>query len=346
MGRRPKKQYAAEGELLPPENKNAEAPKAAEPAEPGKAVSTQRASAAAAPPMDPFTALARELAFSKDANIEVVERLVALKERTQDREARFAFDQAHAAMQEDLPVIARNGAILNKQGKVQSRYSRWEDIHRIVVPILRKHGFSLRHSASSTPTTATVTSILSGHGHAETSSFTLGADMSGSKNSAQGIASSAGYAKRHNTILLANINTSDDDDAVGAAPDREQARLDNTDARIGKLADATEQNGGDEETENTEPKSDAAPARRRGKPAEQPQEPKKKEPPKAPDYAKEPKAFVEFVEKMAEYCQSPDDTKRLWDKFVAPVEEQLTDEHHDAILDLLEAKAKAKAPAK
>jgi hypothetical protein len=44
------------------------------------------------------------------------------------RNAQAEFDAAYRVMQPQIPWIARNGKILNKDGEVQSRYSKYEDI--------------------------------------------------------------------------------------------------------------------------------------------------------------------------------------------------------------------------
>ncbi len=76
------------------------------------------------------------LARDPKLTVEKLKELVALQEHIQEVDARAAFDRDFDAMLPEIPEIARNGAIKNKEGHVQSRYSKYEDIRRVVEPVL------------------------------------------------------------------------------------------------------------------------------------------------------------------------------------------------------------------
>lgn len=143
--------------------------------------------------------------------------LMSMQERIMDREAKGAYVRAFNALQAELPSIGRRGEIKNNSGQVQSRYSRWEDIHRVIRPLLEKHGFSLTfRNGADTTRALTVTAILQHvEGHQEDSGpMPLPADTSGNKNGVQGIGSTMSYGKRYSTIALLNIVTEDDADGA------------------------------------------------------------------------------------------------------------------------------------
>lgn len=160
------------------------------------------------------------LAANPAVDVDKLERLIALRERDQNRSAEEVFNVAYMAMSEELPVIDERGKILGKTGNVQSHYAKFEDIQRITNPILRRHGFALSYSTDwPTPTTAKITGILTHRaGHSRTSSFMSAADTSGSKNAVQGLGSAVSYGRRYTTIDLLNLVTVGvDDDGQASA---------------------------------------------------------------------------------------------------------------------------------
>lgn len=167
----------------------------------------------------PSTAEALVLLFerlAKDPAVDVdkLERLIAAQERILDRNAESAFNIAFTAMQTEIPAIDEKGQILNNQGKVQSTYSRFEDIQRVVKPILQRHGFALAFRTEwPSPAVPKVIGILTHRdGHKRESEFCAAADTSGNKNAVQGLGSSTSYGRRYTTIDLLNIETRGVDD--------------------------------------------------------------------------------------------------------------------------------------
>lgn len=156
----------------------------------------------------------RDAAANPAVDVAKMTELVALQERVMDRQARASFIAAETAMQGDLPAIGKRGEILNKTGAVQSRFSRWDDIHRTIKPILQRHGFSLSFRIGHDEQQTTVTAILSHvDGHQKDSGpMRLPRDDSGAKNAVQGVGSTVSYGKRYTTIALLNISTAEDDD--------------------------------------------------------------------------------------------------------------------------------------
>ncbi len=160
-----------------------------------------------------------DLASNPNFNADTLKTLVDMMERGKDRAAIEEFNRAFAQMQFDLPEIAETGEI-KVNGAVRSKYSKFEDIQRILKPILHAHGFSLSFRNSfPEPKTIEVTAILR-HvaGHSAENSFRCQDDSGGSMNDIQRRGSAQSYAMRYATIGLVNITTGDksmkDDDGA------------------------------------------------------------------------------------------------------------------------------------
>lgn len=161
------------------------------------------------------------LASDPQFNPATLQALIDMHERAETKAAKEAFNAAFSAMQADLPVIDKRGAITVK-GEQRSKYSRWQDIQRVILPILHRHGFSLSfRNTFPEAKTIEVTAILRhAQGHEAENSFRAKADDTGSKNDIQAIGSSQSYAQRYATIGLLNIQCDDktmrDDDGEGS----------------------------------------------------------------------------------------------------------------------------------
>lgn len=167
---------------------------------------------------------------SRDPSVDIdkMERLMAMLERVQAREAKVAFDVALAEMQPRLPKISERGRIIvreklangKRDGEIQQEtpFALWEDINEAIRPLLAEYGFSLLfRTGLSADGRVSVTAVLSRAGHSEETTMILPHDSSGSKNAVQAIGSSTSYGKRYTALALLNITTGgEDDDGLGA----------------------------------------------------------------------------------------------------------------------------------
>ena len=187
---------------------------------------TERADEAVEPALtakaDAIAELIARAAAGPGADLSQVAVLSALHDQALDRAAKSTFLHAFAALQQELPTIDKNGAILNSAGKVSYRYAGWEDINDALRPLLFKHGFTLSfRPGGETGGRLTVTGILRHvDGHQDEAVVSLPADASGSMNTVQGVGSSLSYGKRYAAIALLNITSrakeDRDDDGVAA----------------------------------------------------------------------------------------------------------------------------------
>jgi hypothetical protein len=154
------------------------------------------------------------VAMNPEVDVEKMEKLLDMQERILDRQAQQEFDIAMANMQPELPVVAKKGIIYNKDGTtVRSKYAKFEDINKEVKPILSQYGFSMTFNVNQSGNEISVVGNLAHKaGHRESTSITLGPDVSGNKNAVQAVASSVSYGKRYTMSALLNLIFEDEDD--------------------------------------------------------------------------------------------------------------------------------------
>jgi hypothetical protein len=168
--------------------------------------------------------MAQVIQAARDPTVDAgkMKALADLATSLQDREAERRFRMAkHQALQQ-MPSITRKGAITNKAGQVQSRYSKFEDIHRIVTPILAEHKLIISFNVGHEGQMVTVQPILA-YSDGELAyeekggEMVLAIDTTGSKNATQGAGSAASYGKRHSLKAMLNIveDAEDDDGQQG-----------------------------------------------------------------------------------------------------------------------------------
>lgn len=152
-------------------------------------------------------------------DIDKLERLMAMHERMQARDAQAEFNAAMAAMQSDIPSIAERGAIV-VNGQKRSDYATFEDINDVIKPIMQIHGFAITFKVENMAAGLSVTGILMHRaGHRESTAMLLPLDTSGSKNAVQAVGSSTSYGKRYVMSALLNLTTrGEDDDGHAAVP--------------------------------------------------------------------------------------------------------------------------------
>lgn len=175
-------------------------------------------------PANPASALFRDIVLAaRDPNVdgEKVAALANLAMTMQDREAERRFRMAKFNAIMEMPRINKKGAILNKAGAVQSRYSRFEDMDAVVRPILQRHRLIITFNVNHEGQMVTVQPILS-YSDGEMAyeerggEMVLPLDTTGSKNGTQGAGSSASYGKRHSMKAMLNIIEEGEDDDGGA----------------------------------------------------------------------------------------------------------------------------------
>lgn len=157
------------------------------------------------------------MALNADIDADKLEKLMNVQMRMMDKQADIDFNQDFIAMQEELPIIGQKGAISTKGGGVTSRYSKFEDIMEAINPILRKYGFSFRHTTKSLDggRIEIVTILTHKGGHKEITSFISPMDSSNAlKSPMQAAKSTVSFGKRTNIISALNLQEASEDSEI------------------------------------------------------------------------------------------------------------------------------------
>jgi len=165
---------------------------------------------------------------ARDPSVDVSKMQALLDMRTQIRreDARQEFWGAMARLQPKLPRITKDGAILNYDKTVKSRYARYEDIDAGLRPLLQEEGFSVFYRTDLRDKVLYVTAVVAHtHGHAEETTVPVPIDVSATnssgkaiRNAAQDMGSTISYGKRYALCAAFNVITvNEDDDAQGEA---------------------------------------------------------------------------------------------------------------------------------
>lgn len=160
-------------------------------------------------------------AVQSGANIETLERLIALQERWEAANARKAFDAAISAAKAQIPTISKNRGVgfeSRRTGTSTSyRFADFGEISRVVSPILAAHGLSYRFRTQQGDKQVRVTCIVSHEGgHSEETTLQAPEDHSGNKNPIQAIGSAVTFLQRYTLTAALGLATSEDDDGKAA----------------------------------------------------------------------------------------------------------------------------------
>lgn len=160
-------------------------------------------------------------AIEKNAPIEQLERLLALRERYEAAEARKAYHVAMAGFKAEPPKIRKDKKVKFSGGSgAQVGYSHASlgNVTETINTGLSKHGLSAAwFPAQNGGSISVTTRITHKLGHFEECTLTAQADTSGAKNSIQAIGSTISYLERYGLLALAGLATYDMDDDGAAA---------------------------------------------------------------------------------------------------------------------------------
>ncbi len=147
------------------------------------------------------------MAVERGSSVEVMSKLMDLRERWEVGQARKAFDAAVASAKAEIPMIAKN-----REGHNKTRYADFSAYAAVVDPIIAKHGLSYRFRTTQTDKIS-VSCILSHRdGHSEENTLSGPSDTTGSKNAIQAIGSTLTYLQRYTLIQALGLAATNDDD--------------------------------------------------------------------------------------------------------------------------------------
>lgn len=155
------------------------------------------------------------LAIKEKVTPEALEKIVALKERMEDRAAAKAFNVALAGFQEECPFIPKESKAFithNSGGEHDYAYAELDTIARVIRPLLVKHGFSYTWDSTVATGLLTATCFL-WHidGHSKKSSFSCPTDSKLPQSGAQKTAGALTYAKRQSLVAVLGLTMTEVD---------------------------------------------------------------------------------------------------------------------------------------
>jgi hypothetical protein len=170
-------------------------------------VAPSRALAVSATPSDLL-----RIAVEQGADLDKLERLMALQERWEANEARKAYDAAFAAFKSEAVKIIKNRDVtagpLN--GK---RYAELFTVVNAITPALSKHGLSSSWKLTKDEKEWIEVTCTLKHTGGHTESVSMGGppDAGGAKNAIQARASTVSYLERYTLKAITGLSEQDDD---------------------------------------------------------------------------------------------------------------------------------------
>lgn len=178
---------------------------------------------------DQFVSMIERIAMDPSLPIERLERMLAMKERMEDRaredderEAKKAYFAAMSKCQAELPIVTRN----RTNTHTKSQYADLAAIEQQAMPIIHAHGFAVSFQPAGYNEQGELQikwRISHADGHSESDTAGVPVDGAGSqgkvnKTGTQAFGSTATYGRRYLLCMLFNISTGDDGDGNAPPP--------------------------------------------------------------------------------------------------------------------------------
>lgn len=160
---------------------------------------------------------------ARDPNVDVdkMERLFAMHEKMQERQAEQAFSESMKAAQADMPSIRKD----RHNSQTNSDYATLDEINSSITPIYTRHGFSLSYDTADSPLDGhvrVVCHVLHKEGHSKAYSYDTPMDSAGiggkvNKTPTHARGSAITYGRRYLVLMIFNLTTGKDDDGNAAS---------------------------------------------------------------------------------------------------------------------------------
>lgn len=194
-----------------------------------------------AAPAQTFGAIMLQLIRDPQIPADKLQILAKMQQDNIEAEQREAYHAAFVAFSAEAPVVERDGMV-DMGAKGRFPFSTYEQIDKIIRPLLVKNGLAVQFWASDTNDVnlIPVHGSLFGHGWERVSTYPVPPDTGPGRNALQARSSSITYAKRTLVDMLCNIvRKGIDDDARRAM----QASIDPKQvAELARLMKATKTN--------------------------------------------------------------------------------------------------------
>ena len=151
-----------------------------------------------------------KMAVSGGADLDKVEKLLALQVRWEANEAKKAFNRAMAEFKANPPRIEKDKKV--KYLNVKYSHASLANVVEKITTELSKHGLSASWRIEQNGQIKVICQIAHIMGHIEETSLSAGSDPSGSKNSIQAIGSTISYLERYTLLAILGLSAHDQDD--------------------------------------------------------------------------------------------------------------------------------------
>ena len=170
------------------------------------------------------------IAVQQGADLDKLERLMALQERWQAGEAKKAYDAAFAAFKAEAVTIIKNRQVTDGPLK-NKRYAELFAVVNAVTPALSKHGLSSSWKLTKDDKDWIEVTCYLKHtaGHVESVSMGGPPDAGGAKNAIQARASTVSYLERYTLKAICGLSEQDED-TDGNASERQNQWIEAVDA--------------------------------------------------------------------------------------------------------------------
>lgn len=166
----------------------------------------------------PGSLLAAIVGLARDPGVDVtkLDALLRMQERMEGQQAEREFTAAFGRLSAVLPRVKKNGTITLGKDKGSIPFAKWEDIDKVIRPLLTGEGFALSFDSATRPGDGggliVTGTLMHRDGHKRTASVPLPLDTGPGRNNLQAMGSSLSYGKRYCAEMLLNIVREDEDD--------------------------------------------------------------------------------------------------------------------------------------
>jgi hypothetical protein len=167
-------------------------------------------------PAQQFGAFLMQALANPDISADKMQVMLQMRREILHDQAKEAYQEAFAAFSAEMPAVERDGMVDLGPGKGRFPFTTYEQMDKILRPLLVKHGFSLQFWSSDAENKdmIIVHGALIGHGWQRESVYPVPPDVGPGRNALMARGSAQTYAKRYIADLLCNIvRKGIDDDA-------------------------------------------------------------------------------------------------------------------------------------
>jgi len=182
----------------------------------GKVIMEEKKEIEAMQPVSQAPSRLIELAVSKGADLDKLEKLLALQERYERNEAKKYYNKAMSEFKAKPPEINKDRTV--SYGSTKYNHASLYNVTEKINSELSKYGLSASWITAQNGSISVTCRITHVKGHSEETTLSAPADTSGSKNGIQAIGSTVTYLQRYTLLALTGLATYDDDDGRGSEP--------------------------------------------------------------------------------------------------------------------------------